>query len=556
MASVRLDTKNVGDTIKIKENGTARDFIVVHKGSPSSAYYGMDNGVIVLRKDIHSEGVYDSSNNDYANSDVHSWCNGTYLNTIQEDVRSQIMTVRIPYRRGTSGSSVSTGANGLQCKAFLLSTREVDSVESYSPNEGAVFSYFSGGGNSKRIARLNGSPNYWWLRSPFTYTGWVDGACYVYPSGVVYGYGNDYVSGSYGRRPAFVLPGTLYVDDSGNVVTNEVPTAPGSINVSSVVGGGTTTITITAATDPDGSISNYQYQRKVDGGSWETFQTTTTLTVQDHISSDWGTVQYRACAIDNQGATGPYVESTVYDVNSGYITIGGPSKNMGEKDAPFTFSATIGVSGLSGIQNINVKAWVDSYLKYEQTKNQGDTISFEVDTRTMATGSHTIRVTAEQAEDSVLPAMEDYTFTIPMEDVPEGGRSVQAEDELGNPIWFRVMARDVISTSGASIMNDIIDLRTQHHGMTGQLEHVDTVSNTTSYSLARDSGSNYAVVVYPQIANGTANPMLNFSIPSTYNGTVTLGTIGSANCQANSITFTIPNTAILSIYKYALDSNG
>ena len=166
MPSVRLDTKNVGDIIKIKENSTAVDFIVVHKGAPSTAYYGMNGGVIVLRKDIHSNGVYDSRNNDYANSDVHSWCNGTYLNTIQEDVRSQIMTVRIPYRRGTSGSSVSTGANGLQCKAFLLSTKEVDSTESYSPNEGAVFSYFSGGGNSRRIARLNGSPNYWWLRSP------------------------------------------------------------------------------------------------------------------------------------------------------------------------------------------------------------------------------------------------------------------------------------------------------------------------------------------------------------------------------------------------------
>ena len=89
MASVRLDTKNVGDIIKIKENSTAVDFIVVHKGAPSTAYYGMDEGVIVLRKDIHSNGVYDSSNNDYANSDVHSWCNGTYLNTIQEDVRSQ-----------------------------------------------------------------------------------------------------------------------------------------------------------------------------------------------------------------------------------------------------------------------------------------------------------------------------------------------------------------------------------------------------------------------------------------------------------------------------------
>ena len=228
MASVRLDTKNVGDTIKIKENSKAVDFIIVHKGSPSSAYYGMDGGVIVLRKDIHSNGKYDSSNNDYANSDVHSWCNGTYLNTIQEDVRSQIMTVRIPYRRGTSGSSVSPGANGLQCKAFLLSTKEVDSTESYSPNEGAVFSYFKGGGNSKRIANLNGSPNYWWLRSPCAGTSWDVGyVCLVIPSGDVSGYGYiGSVSHSYGRNRSpstFVDNDAWYVRSDGDLyVSNYV----------------------------------------------------------------------------------------------------------------------------------------------------------------------------------------------------------------------------------------------------------------------------------------------------------------------------------------------
>ena len=73
---------------------------------------------------------------------------------------------------------------------------------------------------------------------------------------------------SYGRRPAFVLPGSLSVDDSGNVVTNQPPTAPGSIDVQNVVSGGTTTITITAATDSDGTVSSYRYERSVDGGSF------------------------------------------------------------------------------------------------------------------------------------------------------------------------------------------------------------------------------------------------------------------------------------------------
>ena len=551
MPSVRLDTKNVGDIIKIKENSTAVDFIVVHKGAPSTAYYGMDGGVIVLRKDIHSNGVYDSSNNDYANSDVHSWCNGTYLNTIQEDVRNQIMTVRIPYRRGKSGSSVSTGANGLQCKAFILSTREVDSVLGYSPNEGAVFSYFKGGGNSKRIANLNGSPNYWWLRSPYTNNDYS--VYYVRSSGDVY---NDYgynVTNSYGRRPAFVLPGTLYVDDTGNVVTNEVPTAPGAITADPVVGGGTTTITLaSAATDPDGSIANYQYEHKVDGGTYEVFSTVNALTTQDKIDADWGTVQYRACAIDNQGATGPYVESSVYQVNEGYVMIGGPSSNMGEQNVPFTFNATLDVSGLENITNIHVRAWLDSHLMYDQVKNQGDTVTFEVDTRTMATGTHKIRVTAEH--DTVLPAKADYTFTITSDEVPEGGRSVQAEDELGNPIWFRVMGRDVIANGNESIMNEIENLRTQHFGATGRLEHVDTVSGVSSYVLTREVGAIYGVTIYPQIAGGTTTPMLRFSIPNGYTGNVTLNNIGSVNAEEGTVTFTIPTTAVLSISKYTMDT--
>ena len=546
MPSVRLDTKNVGDIIKIKENSTAVDFIVVHKGAPSTAYYGMDGGVIVLRKDIHSNGVYDSSNNDYANSDVHSWCNGTYLNTIQEDVRSQIMTVRIPYRRGTSGSSVSTGANGLQCKAFLLSTKEVDSTESYSPNEGAVFSYFSGGGNSRRIANLNGSPNYWWLRSPFTYD--ISYAYDVLPSGAIEGF-NSY-SVVYDHS---FLPGSLYVDDLGNVVTNEVPTAPGAITADPVVGGGTTTITLaSAASDPDGSVVNYQYEHKIDGGTYEVFSTVNALTTQEEIDADWGTVQYRACAIDNQGATGPYVESSVYQVNSGYIMIGGPSSNMGEQNVPFTFNATLDVSGLESITDIHVRAWIDSHLVYDQVKNQGDTVTFEVDTRTMATGTHAIRVTAEH--DTVLPAKADYTFTITGGEVPEGGRSVQAEDELGNPIWFRVMGRDVIANGNESIMNEIEDLRTQHFGATGRLEHVDTVSGVSSYTLTREVGAIYGVTLYPQIAAGTTTPMLRFSIPNGYTGNVTLGSIGSVKAESGTVTFTIPTTAVLSISKYAMDT--
>ena len=550
MANVALSAKNVGDTIYIKENGTRQPYLIVHKGSPSTAYSGFDNGVVVLRTAIHSKGVYDSSNNDYANSDLHSWGNNTFLNTIDSEIRNQIMSVKIPYRRGTSGSSVSSGANGLQCKVFFLSTKEVDSTESYSPNEGAVFSYFKGGGNSKRIARYNGQADYWWLRSPGLYDGYVS-ACPVYSDGVVGDYGWD-VTGSYGRRPAFVLPSSLFVSDDGDVVTNIPPTAPGSINVNSVVAGGTTTITITAASDSDGTIENYQYEHSIDGAAYQTLGIQAGLTFNDEIQSSWGTVQYRVCAIDNMGAKGPYVTSQQYTVQSGYVTIGGPSPSMGTKDQPFTFEATIGVSGLTGITGIHVRAWVDSYLSYDDSVNQGAKVSFEVDTRSMSAGSHTIRVIAEH--DTVLSAQQDYTFTISEMDIPEGGRAEQFEDEYGTAIFPVTMAKNVISPNGTSIQTEIEKLRVQHHGTTGQLEHVDAVTGTASYKLTREAGTTYACTLFTQVATGTSNPMLCFSIPSSFNGNVTLGSVGSVKAESDSITFTIPTTAVLNISKYTLES--
>ena len=547
MANVALGAKNVGDTIYIKESGTRQPYLIVHKGSPSTAYSGFDNGVVVLRKDIHSKGVYDSSNNDYANSDLHSWGNNTFLNTIDSEIRNQIMTVKIPYRRGTSGSSVSSGANGLQCKVFFLSTKEVDSTESYSPNEGAVFSYFKGGGNSKRIARYNGQADYWWLRSPYLYDD--DKCVFVISDGDVTLLG---CHDSYGRRPAFVLPSSLFVSDDGDVVTNVPPTAPGSINVNSVVAGGTTTITITAASDSDGTIENYQYEHSVDGAAYQTLGIQAGLTFNDEIQSSWGTVQYRVCAIDNMGAKGPYVTSQQYTVQSGYVTIGGPSPSMGTKDQPFTFEATIGVSGLTGITGIHVRAWVDSYLSYDDSVNQGAKVSFEVDTRSMSAGSHTIRVIAEH--DTVLSAQQDYTFTISEMDIPEGGRAEQFEDEYGTAIFPVTMAKNVISPNGTSIQTEIEKLRVQHHGTTGQLEHVDAVTGTTSYNLTREAGTTYACIIYPQVADSSSNPLFQFSIPSSYTGTVTLGSVGSVTVEADTIKFTLTTTSILNISKYTLES--
>lgn len=53
MANVRLGAKAVGSTVKIKVNGTVKDFIIIHQGKPSSVYDDSCNGTWLLMKDIY-----------------------------------------------------------------------------------------------------------------------------------------------------------------------------------------------------------------------------------------------------------------------------------------------------------------------------------------------------------------------------------------------------------------------------------------------------------------------------------------------------------------------
>ena len=125
-------------------------------------------------EDIYETRAWHSSNvNDYANSTISSYLNSTWLNLIDANIRNAIKQVKIPYRpgSGTSGT-VNSGANGLSCKIFLLSDREVgytkSNVNQYICDDGAKLAYFQdGNGTAEKIAKYNGSATLWWLRSPY-----------------------------------------------------------------------------------------------------------------------------------------------------------------------------------------------------------------------------------------------------------------------------------------------------------------------------------------------------------------------------------------------------
>ena len=654
MPNVLLGTKDAGSIVKLKVSGSPWNFIVVQQGRPASGNYdtSFDNVTWLLMQDIYDQRQWDGSANNYANSSIHSWLNNEssgFLSLLDADIRAVIPTVKIPYRPGSgTGSSVSSGANGLACKAFLLSMLEVGLRPSFSPSEGATLTYFTSGGNARRIANYNGSPSYWWTRSPNT-PGYPGYACFVWTDGSA---NFNYVDGTGGCRPALPLPSNLYVSDDGTlsinqppsapssisasnvignqnatvtlgaatdedgtianyiyerqvdgggwtqfastsslsvtdsindswttvtyrakavdnmgaegpyatsqaytVVHNQPPTAPGSINATNVVGGQDATITITAATDPDGTVESYVYERSVDNSShWDVIATTSALSTTDHISSDWGTVAYRAKAVDDDGASGPYVTSEQYAVNDGWITIGGPSTAMGQQIKPFTLSAAISVSGQTGVTGIAVTGYLDGKKVLDATINQNDDAEIYVDTRILASGQHTIQITAEKTD--LLPANKAWQFAIPFNALPDGGRAEQLRDDQGNPIFPRTTSQQVIGKNGIPIQNDIDAIEKSLKGLTGHLEQVDAVylgSVGAQTELPRESGVHYCFGVYSS-AGGTDFTMV--LVPAGIN---TAGTLdGNVHVTPSADKFTVvlngSKAAIVQYFKFVVDA--
>lgn len=305
MAYVTLSSKAIGSTIKLKVNGSAKDFIVVHQGKPSSVYDDSCNGTWLLMKDIYESRQWHSSNtNDYANSTIHSYLNSTFLAMFDSNIQKAIKQVKLPYRKGSGTSTtVTSGSNGLSAKIFLLSATETSFSFSYMPSgEGAELAYFKGcadnSSDSKRVAYLNGSATNWWLRSPGC-SGFFNALC-VYSDG---DWNYSSCSNSDGIRPALILPSTLLVSDDGTVSTNTAPSTPGSISVpSSIMGGTNISISWAKSSDAESNLAGYKVERSTNGGSsWSQIYQGTATSTTNNVAFGTTSVMYRVKAYDTEG---------------------------------------------------------------------------------------------------------------------------------------------------------------------------------------------------------------------------------------------------------------
>lgn len=348
-----LGSVAVGSIVKLNESGSPVEYLVVQQGKPGSMYDDSCDGTWLLRKNTDNHEVWDRDNsNVLESSDIQGWLNSTMLGKYDSDIQGAVKQVKIPYRKnGGSGGTDCTGGAGLQCKLFLLSCTEVGFTENENSNlknDGAKLDYFILGGensaNQRRITRTSGMVALpWWLRSPDVRG--TAGVCRISETG---SFESGNANGTYGARPAFVLPTTLFVLDDGTV--SVAPPPPTTLTVPSIVMQGQgIPISWSQADGADG----YILERKADSGAWTQVYSGANLSYADTAGS-WSTVQYRVKAgVD--GTYGDYTTSAAVQVAAASaLVISGQDGSLGTvtADIPYTVSTDTG-SQISLVQTVN-----------------------------------------------------------------------------------------------------------------------------------------------------------------------------------------------------------
>lgn len=195
----------VGQSLFLKLGIYRYEFIVVHKGLPSSAYDSSCDGIWLLKKSNYGTKYWDTRNMSYyKDSEIHTELNNETLGRFETGIQNLIKQVKLPRGGGT-----------VSAKVFLLSYTEVfGGTNSGVTTEGAVLDYFDGASAADRIcpAYDDGTgTNQWWLSSTYSYNqAWT-----VNTSGNA-----SYYSKASDRalRPAIIVPHDIQVDSNFNII--------------------------------------------------------------------------------------------------------------------------------------------------------------------------------------------------------------------------------------------------------------------------------------------------------------------------------------------------
>ena len=210
----QLNDMSPGDVFKLKLNGDIVEFTVMQKNYESEL--NGSNKVLVMKKELEPEHIYDSDSEYYPDSEIDVYLNNTWINYLDDDIKNLINTSTFYYHRYHTSSAYTVSR-----KIFLLSGAEFGITNSDMYVDGSKVDGADSWWDNYFVPEQWGTPS--WTRSISK-----SGGSRVY---LVYNEGDSYkgvidyrCSLSFGFNPAFTLPGnvTLYRDENCVVYTSQL----------------------------------------------------------------------------------------------------------------------------------------------------------------------------------------------------------------------------------------------------------------------------------------------------------------------------------------------
>ena len=231
----RLGDIAVGSVVKVNENGSPVNYIIVHQGNPSTSKYDSScNGTWLLREKIAENRVYGPNYDDsiYYRSEIYTYLKDTYPTRYDSSVQSLIKTAKVPYFGYGIGATELTGANGLEVKAFLLSAKEIGAGYGTwagivkNSDEGVTLSYFISGTSAaacdlRKAYNAAGIAYASWFTRTYYSSEDTDKVCGVSITGTV---GDMTCNSSNGIRPAIIVDSNAAINDD-NLLTGSTYTS-------------------------------------------------------------------------------------------------------------------------------------------------------------------------------------------------------------------------------------------------------------------------------------------------------------------------------------------
>lgn len=389
--------------------------------------YGLSNIDQWLNKDSAGGEWYNLAHNtDQAPGDASVLTGGTtyaerpgFLNAFTLGEKNAILntTIRVARPDADRTGADTSAYEDISRKVFFASAAEVG-ISTDVIAEGAKWSYFT---NNKLVAKLTSqayinslSTNLpspmpsswgWWLRTPLPR--YANQTYYITKTGE--NTIGDACMGNVGIRPALNLLSSIEISDTTDndgcyiIKPNLAPDAPSVINVPTVYGGKSHSISWRSVTDPDGDAVTYQLECSINGDPYTQIYSGTALSYAHLVPFGTSTVSYRVKATDTSGESSAYKTSaTLTVVNNNAPVISGSDTNLGVKSEGFTGTYTVTDANNN---TVTVTESIDGVRIRSLVATLGQTITYGVTETTwlaLPNGSHTLTISATDGIDTAV----------------------------------------------------------------------------------------------------------------------------------------------------------